>query len=1036
MNKYQNLLSLSSFSKIILFSLLGLVGFMLISFLSVRLEPQQNTSIISITYLWTDQNPRIIESEVTTKLEQSLSKLNNLINISSLTSKGKGSIRLEFSKDTDLDKKSLYVSSIIRQIYPLLPEGVSFPNIKKHGINNTEKKTLMSLNVSGVRFKKKLNHYTENTIIPELSRIKGVTNVDFSGVSKYRYVILCKNSELEKFNVDLESIKSLIVKFFKKHSLGIVKKNGINTAIKVGFKKKNDSIYDILKLYILNKENKIIPLKNIISISEKENKLQGYKKYNGRNALTINIFSDKKENQLKLSKTLRKEIEILNKKLRNKNLKINIIYDSTRKLSSELNKVIYRTMFSLGILLFFVFLTNRVLKYVFLILSSLILNILISVIFYYFLSVDIHLYSLAGLTISLGIIIDNTIIMADHLINNKNKKVFIPILAATTTSIGALIMIFFLQKEYQLYLIDFSYIIIINLTVSLLTTFFLVPSLFEKLKLEKKPVRFNKKKNLLIISNIYQKGIEILIRRKILVYVFFIFFFGLPLFLIPKEIKTDSKVARVINPILQNEFYKKKLFPNFKYIGGTLYTFLKNIEKSSFISSPRRLSIKIRISNPEGGTIEQLDKSLKLFEQSLIDNKEVDFFITDVNSSNYGFINVFIKEEYENTDAPYILKNELEAIAIQIGGMNCSIFGVGQPFNNGGNLTSDASIKIKGYNLDHLLKLANKIKDSILLEYPRINNVKINSERSWVLKDKYEYVLNIKSSSPFNKVGNNNLIEAIKWNSGNEFPLLRLNNKSVVIVENKDYLSKFQLENSIISKDSTYFNVGRAFNIEKKNVMRNIVKVNSNYEVFLDYNFAGTYALNNTIYKEVLKKIETMLPIGYEASHPDDEYFERTNSYSFFRITLIILLIIYFTCSILFESLTLPLVIILTIPISFIGVFLTFSLFDIPFDQGGLASFIMLSGIVVNSSIFILNQYKNLEGKNLSSYIKAFNQKITPIFLTITSTILGLLPFVIIEGNNFFWTSFAYGNIGGLIFSFVVILVFLPLCLKFKTQKI
>ncbi|GAA4273813.1 efflux RND transporter permease subunit [Aquimarina gracilis] len=1035
MNEWrQNFLRLSSFSKIILFTVLGLIGITFISFLSIRLQPQQNIPVISIDYSWVNQNPRIIESEVTTKIERSISKMDNLINVSSVTSKGQGSIRLEFSKDTDLDKASLYISSIVRQIYPSFPEGVSFPNISKHGINKTDKEVLMSLAISGDLSKKALKTYTENIITPQLVKIKGITEVELFGAPKYSYVITCRNSKIEKFNLNIDNVKSLIVNFLKRYNLGVIQHKGINTNIQVDFGQKNNDIYDILNIPIITKKNESILLKNIITISEKEDKLQGYKRYNGYDALTIYISTEKKENQLTISKKLRNNIEILNEILLKDNVQISILYDSTIKLKSELNKVLYRISFSLGILLIFVFFINRNFKYVFLVLTTLVLNILFAVIFYYTFSIDIHLYSLAGLTISLGIIIDNTIIMIDHLINSKNKKVFISILAATITTVGSLIMVFFIKKEYQLYLLDFSWIIIINLITSLSVTFFLVPSLIEKVRLKKKSINFSKKRKIFKLTNRYKKVVEILVRKRKLVFIFFIFLFGLPLFLLPEEIQEDTKLINSLNLILQSDFYKEKLFPNFKHLGGTLYTFLKSTEKSSFISSPKRLSIKIRIFNPEGGTINQLDKAVKSFEKSLFSFKEVDFFLTEVEDVNNGFIKVFLKEEYENTDVPYTLKNKLEAIAIQIGGMDCSIFGVGQPFSNSGNLVSDATIKLKGYNLDDLLQFASEIKDKILLKHPRISNVKISSEKSFILKEKYEYVLNIRKSV----INNNEIINSIKWNSGNEIYIHSLNNQKVTITGSNDYLSIFDFKKNTITHDSTSFSVGQITDIQKKNVVNNVVRKNNNYEVYLDYSFAGTHFLNNSVNKELLREINIQLPVGYEALHPNEEYFTEKSDYLFLKITLIIFLIIYFICAILFESLTLPLAIILTIPFSFIGVFLTFSLFDIPFDQGGLASFIMLSGIVVNSSIYVLNEYKNIKRKgasNLSNYIKAISIKITPISLTIISTILGLLPFVMIEGNDFFWTSFAYGNIGGLIFSFIVILFFLPVCLKLNTQK-
>jgi multidrug efflux pump subunit AcrB len=96
------------------------------------------------------------------------------------------------------------------------------------------------------------------------------------------------------------------------------------------------------------------------------------------------------------------------------------------------------------------------------------------------------------------------------------------------------------------------------------------------------------------------------------------------------------------------------------------------------------------------------------------------------------------------------------------------------------------------------------------------------------------------------------------------------------------------------------------------------------------------------------------------------------------------------------------------IPISFIGVFLTFYLFDFNFDQGGYASFILLCGISVNAALYIINDFNNFKrrypNKNPQQlYIKAFTYKIIPVLLTILSTIAGLIPFVIGGQNEAFW---------------------------------
>ena len=101
-------------------------------------------------------------------------------------------------------------------------------------------------------------------------------------------------------------------------------------------------------------------------------------------------------------------------------------------------------------------------------------------------SLPVHIYTLAGITVSLGIIIDSSIMMADHYSYYRNRTVFSGLLGATATTIGALCIILLLPEKDKANLEDFSKVIMINLSVSLLTAWFFVPSLLDRF-----PVRRN-----------------------------------------------------------------------------------------------------------------------------------------------------------------------------------------------------------------------------------------------------------------------------------------------------------------------------------------------------------------------------------------------------------------------------------------------------------------------------------------------------------------------------------------------------------------
>ena len=205
------------------------------------------------------------------------------------------------------------------------------------------------------------------------------------------------------------------------------------------------------------------------------------------------------------------------------------------------------------------------------------------------------------------------------------------------------------------------------------------------------------------------------------------------------------------------------------------------------------------------------------------------------------------------------------------------------------------------------------------------------------------------------------------------------------------------------------------------------------------YNFNGPFALSEMVKEQHIGELQKQLPLGYKVLEQGHYGYWDKKDQSQYYLLLLVIAIIFFTCSILLESLKQPFVIIGMIPISFIGVFLTFYLFDINFDQGGFASFILLCGIVVNAGLYILNDYNQLvsnsQRSKIQCYMNAFNNKIVPIMLTILSTILGLVPFVWAGQNEVFWFSFAAGAIGGLVFSLVGLFFYMPLFMKLKKQS-
>ena len=152
-----------------------------------------------------------------------------------------------------------------------------------------------------------------------------------------------------------------------------------------------------------------------------------------------------------------------------------------------------------------------------------------------------------------------------------------------------------------------------------------------------------------------------------------------------------------------------------------------------------------------------------------------------------------------------------------------------------------------------------------------------------------------------------------------------------------------------------HYKLSELATVEKGQMPQQIAKENQQYRLCLQYEYIGSYEQGNKIQKRDLEEFNKLLPMGYTAESDSQSWSWGKKDNKQYLLLLVVIAIIFFTTSILFNSLKQPLAIIFVIPVSYIGVFLTFYWFRLNFDQGGFASFVLLCGITVNASIYILN---------------------------------------------------------------------------------
>lgn len=1093
----------SSFSIIVIFILLILTGIPLSSLLNIELNPNARSASLSVTFSWYNAEPRVIEEMVTSKLEALIAQVQGVKSINSKSGNGSGTISITIDMKENLDAIRFEISTLIRQIWPELPTGVSFPIIEINRPNQENERPLLSYTLNAAANPNLVQNYAEDNIKPALSQISGVYKIDIYGATPPGWVIEYDIEKLKAYGVSQQEIKTSLNIAMGKENLGVgnitsqvgnigqkadsLKSlsgsgsgSGVSAIIPVIFQtsqQSKNSVQDessMLSIPVKLSGNRIIFIGDVAKIRYIEQQPQSYYRINGLNTINILIYAGSRQNNLVVGKKVKETIQQLTSALP-PGYEFLLSDDSTEYISHELHNIALRSLCTILILFIFILLVTRKWKHAMLTMIMLLGNLSIAIIFYYLFRLKIHLYALAGITVSLGLMTDNIIIMSDHLSTRGNRKAFLAIMAGTLATISSLVIIFFLGEEIKANLVDFAMVIIINQSVSLLTALFVIPALMEKLGLDKhnlqlkaqnlkslssspeknirdsakKRTGLKQKRRYIIRFTILYRTVYLFLRKwRAIVIVIFILGFGLPIYMLPDKWEGEKWYNKAYNITLGNEWYKMNAKPWVdKTFGGTLRLFTEKVYEGSYFGNPQESSLFIYASLPRGTTLSQANAVIEKMEIFLKQFNEVSLFQANVSARNSS-ITVYFKKEYQRSEFPFILKGEIVNKAVELGGAYWSVQGFGDAFNNSVyETTGSYAVWLLGYNYEQLNTLAGELKKN-LSKNTRVKEIYVVTERTWYKPDNIEFVAQFnKEDAISSNIGFNGAFSLLQNWTTNQLAFRTIYSKMGLETirlnpEQGNETDLWWLSRIPIDQDFDMFKFNNLFTIVKETTSQVISKENQQYIVFLQFEFTGADKSARTYINNTVNDFKPQMPIGFTASVLDDNRFMwGQQDKKQYWLLLLIVVMIFFICAVLFESLLQPFAVILTIPVGYIGIFLTFYLFGLNFDQGGFAALVMLSGITVNAAIYILNDFNNLRkqnaGRNLPDiklYFKAFNYKIIPILLTVVSTVLGFVPFLIGEKQPF-WFALAAGTIGGLLFSLIGIVFYLLLFLGIKEMK-
>ncbi len=198
---------ISAFSVILIMVALMVVGGAMIPLLKIQYTPGDRRQGFSVSFSWPGVSARVVEAEVTSKLEGVLTSIEGVTNITARSGMGGGSVSLEFKKGTRMDAARFEVATQIRQVYDKLPEGVGYPSINM-SLGGGTARNMMTYTINADLPPWLIVKWAEENLSPALSRIEGVESVDISGATPFEWIVTFDAALLRRAGISTSDISN------------------------------------------------------------------------------------------------------------------------------------------------------------------------------------------------------------------------------------------------------------------------------------------------------------------------------------------------------------------------------------------------------------------------------------------------------------------------------------------------------------------------------------------------------------------------------------------------------------------------------------------------------------------------------------------------------------------------------------------------------------------------------------------------------------------------------------------------------------
>lgn len=469
---------------IVLFTILTLGGLLSYSMMGYELIPKFETNVVTISTVYPGASPAEVETSVTRKIEDAVGSLENVKKVESSSYESLSVIMVQLNTGADVNYALNDAQRKVNAILADLPDDADPPSLQKFSLDDLP---IMTLSITSNKLNnKELYDLLDKKIEPIFSRVNGVAQVTLVGGQEREIQVNLDEKKLQGYGLSIADVQQAILSSNLDFPTGALKTRTSRSTIRLSGKYKD--VAELNNLVVSNKNGAQVRLSDIATVFDSQKDVEKIARYNQNSTILLQVKKQSDANAVAVSELVQKTIAQVQNNYKAQGIQLNIVDDTTDFTLEAADHVIFDLFLAIILVAVVMLLFLHNIRNAFIVMVSIPMSLIATVIGMYLMGYTLNLMSLLGLSLVVGILVDDAIVVLEnvyrHMEMGKSR-----IRAAydgaseigfTVTAITLVIVVVFLPIAMSSGLVSdilaqFCVTVVIATLLSLLASFTIIP---------------------------------------------------------------------------------------------------------------------------------------------------------------------------------------------------------------------------------------------------------------------------------------------------------------------------------------------------------------------------------------------------------------------------------------------------------------------------------------------------------------------------------------------------------------------------------